>query len=286
MRAIKITNTITRRDQKSIEKYLTEISRYDVLTPEQELELFKEYKNGSEKAYLKLIQHNLRFVVSVAKQYQHVGIWLGDLINEGNIGLIKAARRFDETRGFKFISYAVWWIRQSIIQAINEKGKKIKVPQNVNTDTTKIKEKRVEFLQREEREPSMEEPSEATGFSIDHVNKCLVSYKKCSSIDAPISDDGYTPFSSLIESDLIDKPDHSLAVDESRRIGVKHLLRKLPSKQAMIIKSFYGLGGSEPKTLADIGDTLGLSRERVRQIKDRSLRRLRREKSAKTLLSV
>ena len=155
MRAIKITNTITRRDQKSIEKYLTEISRYDVLTPEQELELFKEYKNGSEKAYLKLIQHNLRFVVSVAKQYQHVGIWLGDLINEGNIGLIKAARRFDETRGFKFISYAVWWIRQSIIQAINEKGKKIKVPQNVNTDTTKIKEKRVEFLQREEREPSM-----------------------------------------------------------------------------------------------------------------------------------
>ncbi len=165
MRALKITSSITRRDEKSMEKYLTEISRYEVLTPDEEYALFSKIRNGDEEALLKIVHHNLRFVVSVAKQYQHLGLWLGDLINEGNIGLIKAANRFDETRGFKFISYAVWWIRQSIIQSINQKARKIRLPLNQKATTSKVIKTGIAFMQKEGREPSIEELAEETGFT-------------------------------------------------------------------------------------------------------------------------
>ena len=192
MRALVITNTITRRDEKSLEKYFNEISRYGVLSPEEELDMFKRIKNNDEDALQKIVNHNLRFVVSVSKQYQGLGLSLGDLINEGNLGLIKAATRFDETKGFKFISYAVWWIRQSILQALNEKSRKIRLPLNHQSNVSKIIAKRTELLQKMEREPTMEELAEETGFSEDVVRKSLESYKKCRSLDAPVDEDSDT----------------------------------------------------------------------------------------------
>ncbi len=275
MRALKITHSITRRDEQSLEKYLTEISRYDVLTPEEELRLFKAYKNGSEAAFLKLILHNLRFVVSVAKQYQIPGLWLGDLINEGNIGLIKAARRFDETRGFKFISYAVWWIRQAILQAINEKSRKIRLPLNFTGNTTKIIKKIVEFLQKKEREPSVRELVELTDLSEDVIRNCLLHYKKCGSLDAPMRDDSETSLVNMISDSSIAKPDFDIAVRDSQKKEIKHLLSTLSKRQATIISMYFGIDRQFPMSLTDIAHLFGVSRERIRQVKDRGLRKLR-----------
>ncbi len=275
MRALKISKSITRRDQKSLEKYLAEIAKYDILTPEQELELFQRYRKGDEHALEKILRHNLRFVVSVAKQYQDMGMWLGDLVSEGNIGMIKAAKRFDETKGFKFISYAVWWIRQSILQAINEKGRMIRLPLNVNSNTSKVMIKRIEFVQKNEREPSIAELAKLTELSNDVVQKCLRAYAKCQSLDAPLSDDSDDSMVNLIEDHNIRKPDHELAVEESRRQEVESLINSLPPRQKTIISMYFGIGHSRPSSLSDIADHFGLSRERVRQIKDRSLRKLR-----------
>jgi RNA polymerase primary sigma factor len=283
MRALKITNTITSRDQKSMERYLNEIAKYEVLTPEEELSLFKRFKVGDERAFEKLILHNLRFVVSVSKKYQHLGLKLGDLINEGNIGLIKAAKRFDETKGFKFISYAVWWIRQSILQAVNDKGRKIKLPVNMSGDTAKIMDAIRSFQQQEERQPTLQELASFTDFKLGHVKRCLETYKKCSSIDAPIKEDEYTPLASLMEDTKIKQPDFELSVRDSQKIEAQQLLRKLPPRQATILEYYFGLGNTEAKTLSDIGDMMEISRERVRQIKDRALRRLRRVKEARLL---
>ncbi|MCB0288555.1 MAG: sigma-70 family RNA polymerase sigma factor, partial [Calditrichaeota bacterium] len=194
-----MTNSITRRDEKSIEKYLTEISRYEVLTPEGELELFQKYRAGKKSALEKIVNHNLRFVVSVAKQYQHLGLALGDLINEGNLGLIKAAQRFDETRGFKFISYAVWWIRQSILDAISRKSRKIRVPANQQTNTSKLLRETDTFLQLHNRRPTNEELSEVTGIKADNIKKSLENYKRCTSLDAPIDSEGDTSLINLME---------------------------------------------------------------------------------------
>ncbi len=275
MRAFKITHAITRRDEKSLEKYLAEVARYGVLTPEEELALFRRLKSGDETALDKIVIHNLRFVVSVAKQYQSAGLWLGDLINEGNIGLIKAARRFDETKGFKFISYAVWWIRQSILQAINEKSRKIRLPLNQSSINNKIKAKRSEFFQQEEREPTLEELSEATGLKEEAVLKSLETNKFCTSLDAPLTEDEDGTLANVLEDSNAQQPDFDLSVLESQREEVQDMLSQISEREALVISLYYGIGGKRSLSLEDIGDQIGVSRERVRQIKDRGIKRLR-----------
>ena len=276
MRALKITNSITRRDEKSLERYLTEISRFDVLTPEEELELFNQLKAGDKSALGKIVNHNLRFVVSVAKQYHFPGLWLGDLINEGNIGLVKAAHRFDVSKGFKFISYAVWWIRQMIIKAISDKSRKIRIPSNVQTLTNKVMDKRVEILQEKEREPSVEELAKATDLTIDNVKQCLSTYRWCSSLDAPVGEDGDATVAMLMADQQVKAPDHKVAVLESQQKDVAQMLSSLPPRQAEILSLYYGIGKRRSISLDDISQRVGVSPERVRQIKDRALHRLRR----------
>jgi len=280
MRALKITNSITRRDERSLEKYLTEISRYDVLTPEEEVALFRQIKNGNEAAVLKVVMHNLRFVVSVSKQYQNMGLWLGDLINEGNIGLMKAARRFDETRGFKFISYAVWWIRQSILQAINEKSSSVRLPLNLRSITSKIIAARNKFLQEKEREPSLEELAVLTDLTVEKVQTSLENYKKNKSLDAPVNHDGDYAMIDLMADQSMKAPDYEVRIKESRQQEVKQLLQTLPARQAKIVELYYGIGHKYPYSLSDIGDHVGVSRERVRQIRDKAIRKLRKKASA------
>jgi RNA polymerase primary sigma factor len=275
MRALKITQSITRRDEKSLEKYLTEISKYDVLSPDEELAIFQRIREGDEKALAKIVRHNLRFVVSVAKQYQNLGLWLGDLVNEGNIGLIKAAERFDETKGFKFISYAVWWIRQSILQAVSDKSRKIRIPLNLQGLGAKIRAKRTEFVQQQEREPSIEELAEATGLRPEQVQKSLESYKMCSSLDAPLSSDSEGSLGQVMEDESIPQPDFELAIRDSQQEEVQHLLNLLSPRQSTVLTMYYGIGMKQPMSLNDIAETIGLSRERVRQIKDRGVRKLR-----------
>ncbi len=276
MRALKISNSITPRDEMSLEKYLNDISKYEVLTPEEELALFKRLRNGDEQALDIIVRHNLRFVVSVSKQYQHTGMALTDLINEGNIGLIKAAKRFDETKGFKFISYAVWWIRQSILQAVNEKTDKIRIPLNLRANILEVVNKKEAFIQREEREPSIDELAKETEFTTDMVRKCLEYNLRCSSLDAPLNDDSETALSGVLTDRNIPSPDYKMAVKESTAIEVEQLLSTLKPRQAEIISMYFGINGSKAMSLEDISDRIGVSRERVRQIKERSLRRLRR----------
>ncbi|KAA3623140.1 MAG: RNA polymerase subunit sigma [Bacteroidetes bacterium] len=275
MRALKITNTITSRDEKSLEKYFNEISRYDVLAPEEELEAFRLYKSGNEEALIKIVRHNLRFVVSVAKQYQHMGLHLGDLINEGNLGLIKAAQRFDETKGFKFISYAVWWIRQSILQAINEKGRKIRLPLNFTSTSNKVRQKTMEILQHQEREPTLDELAIETGLPEKTIQKCIDSYKKCSSLDAPLNNEDDTSKANFISDNSIPQPDHEMAEKESTAIKVRELLNILPPRQAKVISMYFGIGHKNPMSLTSIAETVGVSRERARQIRDKGLVKLR-----------
>jgi RNA polymerase primary sigma factor len=274
MRALKITQTITRRDERSLERYLSEISKYDVLTPEDEVALFQRIREGDDRALDKIVRHNLRFVVSVAKQYQIPGLWLGDLINEGNIGLIRAAQKFDETKGFKFISYAVWWIRQSILQALNEKSRKIRLPLNLQGLTSKVLAARSELLQIQEREPSIEELAEATELKPEVVKRTLRTNKMCTSLDAPISEEGDGSLGSLIEDDSIESPDFMLAVHESQKQEVQDMLKLLPPRQAKVLELFFGIGRKQPLSLTDIGEYIGVSRERVRQIRDRGIRHL------------
>ena len=275
MRALKITHSITRRDEKSIEKYLAEISRYDLLSPEEELRLFQEYRAGSDQALSKIVLCNLRFVVSVAKQYQNLGLWLGDLINEGNIGLIKAASRFDETKGFKFISYAVWWIRQSILQAVNEKARKIRLPLNQSSKTQKVFRAWSKLMQNKERAPSVAELAEETGFRPDEVEKCLETYKMCQSLDAPVQEDSQTPMSALMADQNQAAPDEKVAGEESRRTEIREMLKSLSPRQATVISMYYGIDRKHPVSLSEIADQVGVSRERIRQIRDRGLAKLR-----------
>ena len=275
MKALVITNSITRRDSQAIEKYLNDIAKYEVLTPEQELDLFKRFKAGDELAFGKIIRANLRFVVSVAKQYQNLGLSLDDLINEGNIGLIKAARRFDETKGFKFISYAVWWIRQSILQAIADKARKIRLPHSQQSMSNKVNRKREALLQELEREPSLEEIAADSDFSSDDIWNNMLNGNYCQSLDAPVDDEGESSLGNFLEDDNIVSPDNDLAVDESLRIEVQELLGSLSEREALVLSLFFGLGEQRSMSLQDIGEYLGISRERARQIKDRGLRKLR-----------
>ena len=275
MRALKIERSITRRDEKSLERYLGDISKYEVLTPEEELDLFHRFKSGDEEAYAKLLLHNLRFVVSVAKQYQHTGLKLGDLINEGNIGLIKAAQRFDPSRGFKFISYAVWWIRQSIIQAINDKGRKIRLPSNFQSTSTKIQNITERYMQKVGREPTPKELAEELEMSEERVRTAISTYKKCRSLDASLMEGEDLSLVQVLEDQNVDRPDHHLEVRESQKKQVQHLLTNLSPREATVISLYYGIERKYPMTLGDIGEYIGISRERTRQIRDKGLRKLR-----------
>lgn len=275
MRALTITNSITRRDQRSLEKYLNEISKYEVLSPEAETALFRRFKNGDEAAFSKILRHNLRFVVSVAKQYQYTGLWLGDLVSEGNIGLMKAARRFDETRGFKFISYAVWWIRQSIILAINEKGRKIRLPLNLNSLSSKVREARRSLLQENEREPSIRELAKKTGFSEEKVQVSLDTQKMCRSLDAPVKEGEDVSLAHYLPDSKIESPDYEVVTKESQKQAVRYFLSKLSPRESTVLSLYYGIDRNHPMTLNDIGEMVGITRERVRQVKEKGLRKIR-----------
>lgn len=274
MRQLVITNSITRRDSKSIEKYMNEVSRYELLSPEQEVRLFQQFKAGDEAAFQQIITANLRFVISVAKQYQNLGLTLEDLINEGNLGLIKAARRFDETKGFKFISYAVWWIRQSILQAVGEKSRKIRVPINYQSTMIKVLDARDKLLQRFEREPSIEEIAQQAELEPDIIEKCLETNKKVRSLDAPMEEGEEATLKHFMEDDLIPKPDTQVAHVESMQKEVQMLLERLKPREAMVLSMYFGIDRDRSMSLGEIGDILGIGRERVRQIRDKSLRRL------------
>lgn len=276
MRALKITHSITRRDEQSLNRYLNEIGKFELLTPDEEVTLFKQARAGNEQAFSMLILKNLRFVVSVAKQYQHPGMWLGDLINEGNIGLIKAARRFDETRGFKFISYAVWWIRQSILQALNEKGRNVRLPMNLIGNMSKINTATTDFLQKKERLPTHEELVDLTDLSLNVIKKCLKNYQRSGSLDAPVSADSNASLVTLMADEKEPSPDEKTN-QESLKIEIAQLLKSLSSRQSLVLQMYFGINQKYPLSLDDIGLQMGLTRERVRQIKDKGIRKLRHQ---------
>jgi RNA polymerase primary sigma factor len=283
MRALKITRSITRRDEQSLNRYLNEISKFQVLTPDEEVELFRKVRAGSEQAFSMLILKNLRFVVSVAKQYQYPGMWLGDLINEGNIGLIKAAHRFDETRGFKFISYAVWWIRQAILQSLNEKSRNVRLPMNLIGNMTKINTATTTFLQKKERLPTDEELVEMTDLSLKVIKKCLKNYQRSRSLDAPVSDDSTTTLVGLMADNNEPSPDTKMN-QESLKIEVEQILKLIPERQGLILQMYFGINRKYPLSLDDIGLQMGLTRERVRQIKDKGISRLRQGQTHQNIL--
>jgi RNA polymerase primary sigma factor len=226
-------------------------------------------------AYQELINHNLRFVISVAKKYQHCGMSLEDLVNEGNLGLIKAVERFDLTKGFKFISYAVWWIRQSILQAVSDKSRKIRLPANQQNQQMRIYQARDTFLQENEREPIPEELAEMVELSISIVNNALTNSGKCNSLDAPIKDGEDGSVNQFIIDDSFPDPDYRLAATESMRIEVQDMLDKLSDKEAKIMELFFGIGKDRGMSLQEIGDQFQINGERVRQIKDKALKKLR-----------
>ena len=274
MRQLKISKQITNRESQSLEKYLQEIGRVDLISPDEEVELAKLIRQGDQKALERLTTANLRFVVSVAKQYQNQGLTLGDLINEGNLGLIKAAQRFDETRGFKFISYAVWWIRQSILQALAEQSRIVRLPLNQVGTLNKIVKAFSKLEQEFEREPTPEELATILEMTVSEVENSLKVSGRHISVDAPLADGEDSSLLDVLRDDGAAKPDNAL-IDESLSKEVEYALMVLTSREADVLRYFFGLGGRQPLTLEEIGTNLGLTRERVRQIKEKSIRRLR-----------
>lgn len=273
MRQFKITKSITDRRTDSLDKYLQEISKEEMVTPEEEVELAKRIHAGDADAADRLVRANLRFVVSVAKQYQNQGLGLQDLINEGNMGLMKAAWKFDETKGFKFISYAVWWIRQSILQALAEQSRTIRLPFNQVNYLTKIARARNEFEQKNCRQATTEELAEMTGLSSDKIIESMVVSENAVSADARFSEDEDGALLDIIpDKDAL--PADSRVEYESIKIEIGRLLEVLPERARNILKAIYGIGCRE-MTIDEIGERYGLTRERVRQIREKSLRRLR-----------
>lgn len=276
MRQLKITSKITTRESLALDKYLNDIGRIDLLTVEEEAELARRIKTGDEKALDKLTESNLRFVVSVAKQYQNQGLSLSDLINEGNVGLMKAAKRFDETRGFKFISYAVWWIRQSILQAIVEHSRIVRLPLNKLNSYNRVNEAFLAFVQEFEREPSHDELADLLGLNPKEIGNMIRGGTRHLSVDAPIGgEDGDSTMLDLIASDDTLNPDIDI-MEESLREEVKEGLSILAPRELQVIASYYGLNGEQALNLEEIGERYDLTRERVRQIKERAIRRLRK----------
>jgi RNA polymerase primary sigma factor len=282
MRQLKISKQITNRESQSLDKYLQEIGRVDLITAEQEVELAKRIKAGDQIALEKLTKANLRFVVSVAKQYQNQGLTLGDLINEGNLGLIKAAQRFDETRGFKFISYAVWWIRQSILQALAEQSRIVRLPLNRVGSLNKISRTFSELEQKFEREPSPEELAEVLQITPGEVIDTLKISGRHVSMDAPFVQGEENSLLDVIENEDEITPDQGL-ISESLRKEVQRALSMLTQREADVVAFYFGLNGVQALTLEEIGEKFNLTRERVRQIKEKAIRRLRHTSRSKSL---
>ena len=286
MRQLKISKQITNRESQSLDKYLQEIGKVDLLTPDEEVILAQKIREGDQLSLERLTKANLRFVVSVAKQYQNQGLSLGDLINEGNLGLIKAAQRFDETRGFKFISYAVWWIRQSILQALAEQSRIVRLPLNRVGSLNKISKTFSELEQKFEREPSPEELAEVLEISTGEVVDTLKISGRHVSMDAPFVQGEENSLLDVLENDSEDKPDSGLINDSLRR-EVQRDLSTLTQREADVVTLYFGLNGEHAMTLEEIGEKFNLTRERVRQIKEKAIRRLRhtsRSKALKTYL--
>ena len=282
MRQLKITKSITNRESQSLEKYLQEIGKVDLLTPEEEVDLAKRIKQGDQIALEKLTKANLRFVVSVAKQYQNQGLSLSDLINEGNLGLIKAAQRFDETRGFKFISYAVWWIRQSILQALAEQSRIVRLPLNRVGSLNKISKTFSELEQKYEREPSPEELAEVLEVTTAEVVDTMKISGRHVSMDAPFVQGEENSLLDVLENDSEETPDQGLMTDSLRR-EVQRALSTLTQRESDVIALYFGLNGEHAMTLEEIGEKFNLTRERVRQIKEKAIRRLRHTSRSKAL---
>ncbi len=273
MRQLKITKSITNRESASLDKYLQEIAKYDLITVEEEVELAQRIRQGDKIAEEKLVRANLRFVVSVAKQYQNQGLTLPDLINEGNLGLIKAAKKFDETRGFKFISYAVWWIRQSIMQAVNEQSRIVRLPLNQVSTLSKYKKAIATFEQEFERQPTPEELSEIMDLPVEKVLETMKVSSKNVSVDAPFQEGEDGSLLDVLENPDSPKVDRGL-ISESLSTEIHRAFSTLSEREREILKYSYGIGTQE-LTLEEIGNEFGLTRERVRQIKEKAIRKLR-----------
>ena len=281
MRQLKITKSITNRNSDSLEKYLHDISKEELITPDEEVELAQRIKKGDQRALEKLTRANLRFVVSVAKQYQHQGLSLPDLINEGNLGLIKAAKKFDETKGFKFISYAVWWIRQCILQALAEQSRIVRLPLNKIGALNKIHKTFVELEQEHEREPTPDEVAEALELDEEKVASTIKLSGRHLSVDAPFQDGEDNSLLDVLENNEAPKADNTL-INESLTKEIERTLNTLSEKERQVIRAFYGIGKKQ-KSLEEIGKEIGISRERTRQIKEKAIKRLRHSSRNKLL---
>lgn len=277
MRQLKITKSITNRESQSLEKYLQEIGRVDLITSEEEVQLAVRIKQGDQRALDKLTKANLRFVVSVAKQYQNQGLSLSDLINEGNFGLIKAAQRFDETRGFKFISYAVWWIRQSILQALAEQSRIVRLPLNKVGLSNKISRAFSALEQEFEREPTVEELAELLEIGLEEIETTLGVASRHVSMDAPFAETDENSLLDVLVNPNAEAADADLEHNDSLRCELGRSLGTLSDRQRDVLVLFFGIGVENPMSLEDIGDKFALTRERVRQIKDKAITRLRDE---------
>ncbi|WP_240612859.1 sigma-70 family RNA polymerase sigma factor [Chitinophaga parva] len=283
MRQLKITKSITNRESQSLEKYLQEIGKVDLITPEEEVNLAIRIKQGDQRALEKLTKANLRFVVSVAKQYQNQGLSLSDLINEGNLGLIKAAQRFDETRGFKFISYAVWWIRQSILQALAEQSRIVRLPLNKVGLSNKISKAYSQLEQEYEREPSPDELATILEINTEEVEATLGVAARHVSMDAPFIDGEDNSLLDVLENPNASSADEALDHHDSLRREIERSLSTLTDRQKDVIMLYFGIAVEHPMSLEDIGEKFGLTRERVRQIKDKAITKLRTTSRSKLL---
>jgi len=282
MRQLKITKQVTNRETASLDKYLQEIGKVDLITADEEVELAQRIKAGDQIALEKLTKANLRFVVSVAKQYQNQGLTLPDLINEGNLGLIKAAQRFDETRGFKFISYAVWWIRQSILQALAEQSRIVRLPLNKIGSINKINKTYAFLEQSHERPPSAEEIAKELDMTINDVKESMKNSGRHVSMDAPLVEGEDSNLYDVLRSGESPNPDRDL-LHESLRTEIERALETLTPREADVIRLYFGLGNQHPMTLEEIGETFDLTRERVRQIKEKAIRRLKHTSRSRIL---
>lgn len=282
MRQLKITKQVTNRETASLDKYLQEIGKVDLITADEEVELAQRIKAGDQVALEKLTKANLRFVVSVAKQYQNQGLTLPDLINEGNLGLIKAAQRFDETRGFKFISYAVWWIRQSILQALAEQSRIVRLPLNKIGSINKINKTFAFLEQSHERPPSAEEIAKELDMTINDVKESMKNSGRHVSMDAPLVEGEDSNLYDVLRSGESPNPDREL-IHESLQTEIERALETLTPREADVVRLYFGLGDQHPMTLEEIGETFDLTRERVRQIKEKAIRRLKHTSRSKIL---
>jgi len=273
MRQLKITKQVTNRDTPSLDKYLQEIGKVDLISPEEEVLLARRIKSGDTDALRKLVKSNLRFVVSVAKQYQNQGMSLPDLINEGNLGLMKAAQRFDETRGFKFISYAVWWIRQAILQSLAEQARIVRLPVNKIGSINRINRAFARLEQEYEREPSSQEIAETLEMIPEEVKEVLKTNGRTVSMDAPINVEEDNNMYDILQSNDTPSPDRNL-INESLAFEIERALSTLSSRESKVLKLYFGLGMKHPYTLEEIGEKLDLTRERVRQIKEKAIKRI------------